>query len=242
MKTQKRLILLLFVILAVSLTVGCVAGPVETAPPTEPVTEPTEQITDPPTEPSTEEPTQATTEPVDEEQLAVYQALFSWEGDMICARAAGHAYDHAADVDLYYVFYGGLDYPGSWSTISESEKDFLLAEGFWEECDIQIMPADLLEAALQRHFGVGLEDVKIPEEWAYSAETDTYYSNHNDAYVTFTTVTGYTALDEDTVVLHLIVDMVHDHAFEEVIHDAAMDMTIRYYDGGCRIVSNVMAP
>lgn len=245
MKMRKRLILLP-VLLAFSLIVGCTPMPVETAPPTQITTEPptappTVPPTDPPTEPATEEPTQEPTEPVDEEQLAVYQHLFRWDGKMIVNRAAGHIYTCPEEVDLYYVFYGGIDYPGDWTTISESERDFLLAEGFWQEGDIQIMPADLLEAELQWNFGVGLADVQIPDEWAYSSETDTYYSNHNDAYVTLTTVTGYTWLDEETVVLHLTVDTVHDHDWEEMRYDAAMDMTIRPYEGGGRILSNVPA-
>lgn len=250
MKMCRRLILLLLILLAFSLSVGCTAEPVETTPPTQittdpptdpPTVPPTDPPTQPPTEPVTEEPTQASTEPVDEDQLAAYQALFEWTGKMIHARAAGHAYTGPEEVDLCYVFYNGVDYPGSWLDIPQSEKDFLLAEGFWQECDIQIMPADLLEAELQWYFGVGLDDVKIPDEWAYSPETDTYYSNHNDAYVTFATVTGYTRLDEETVVLHLIVDTVHDHEWEEVRYDAAMDMTIRPYEGGGTILSNVPA-
>lgn len=245
MKIQKRLTLLLLVIMAFSLTVGCAAEPVETQPPTQITTEPTQPPTvpptDPPTEALTEKPTDPPTEPVDEDQLAAYEYLFSWEGEMIHARAAGHVYSNPADVDLYYVFYNGVGYPGHWTTIPESEKDLLLAEGFWDEMDIQIMPADLLEATLQWYFGVGLADVQIPEEWVYSPETDTYYSNHNDAYATGVTMTGYTQLDDDTVVLHLIVDMVHDHEFEDVIWDAAMDMTIRPYEGGGQIVSNVPA-
>lgn len=242
MKMRRRLILLLLVILVFSLIVGCAAEPVETTPRTQAVTEPpTAPPTDPPTAPATEEPTQAPTEPVDDEQLAVYQTLFEWTGKMIHARAAGQVYTTPSDVDLSYVFYNGVDYPGDWTTISESERDFLLAEGFWDEGDIQIMPADLLEAELQWYFGVGLADVKIPEEWVYSPDTDTYYSNHNDAYVTLATVTGYTQLDEETVVLHLTVDIVHDHDWEEVTYDAAMDMTIRPYEGGGRILSNVPA-
>ena len=247
---------LVMVILVASLAVGCTftGTAEETAEPTVPVTEevteemtqrttqpPTDPPTTPPTEAPTEEPTREPAEPVDADQLAAYQYLFSWEGEMIHARAAGHTYSDPADVDLYYVFYNGVGYPGHWSTIPDSEKDLLLAEGFWDEMDIQIMPANLLEATLQWYFGVGLADVQIPEEWVYSPATDTYYSNHNDAYATGVTVTGYTELDDDTVVLHLIVDMVHDHAFEEVIHDAAMDMTIRPYEGGGRIVSNVPA-
>ena len=235
---------LVLVILVAALAVGCTftGTAEETAEPTVPVTEEvTEEMTQPPTAPPTEEPTQELTAPVDEDQLAAYQYLFSWEGGMIHAWAAGHTYSNPADVDLYYVFYNGVDYPGSWGTISESEEAFLLAEGFWRDGDIQIMPADLLEATLQWYFGVGLADVQIPEEWVYSPATDTYYSNHNDAYVTLTTVTGYTELDDDTVVLHLMVDMVHDHDFEETIWNAAVDMTIRPYEGGGRIVSNVLA-
>ena len=238
MKIRTRLILPLVVLLVFSLSAGCTAEPVETTLPTQITTDPP---TVPPTDPPTEAPTEEPTVIVDADRLAAYQDLFRWEGSIIHARAAGHSYTSPAEADLYYIFYNGVGYPGSWADISQSEADFLLEEGFWREGDIQIMPAGLLEAELQQYFGVGLADVRIPEKWAYSPDTDTYYSNHNDAYVPLVTVTGFTELDEETVVLHLIVDMFHDHDFMEVIDNAPVDMTIRPNEGGGRILSNVLA-
>lgn len=254
MNTRKQRILLLIIMLAFSLMPGCAGESPETQPPapiiTEPPTEaqtqlPTEEHTQPPTEqhtqPSTEEPTQPPTEPTDEEKLAAFQEMFSLEGDMTYVLSAGHAYGTAAEIDLYYLFYNGVNYPGSWDSIAESERELLMREDFWTEMDIQILPADLLEAQLQRYFGIGLADVTIPDGWAYSPDTDTYYSNHNDAYVCFATVTGWEDLPDGNVRLQLTVDMVHDHDFENVYWDAPMHMTLRPTAEGWQIVSNVLA-
>lgn len=249
MKMQKRLALLLLIILAAGLIAGCAAEPVETQPPTQTTTEPTEPKTEPPTDPPTEpptepataEPTDPPTEPDDETRLAAFRDLFKWESDTLFCRAAGYEYARAADVDLYYLFYNGVDYPGSWSSIAESEQELLLRENFWREMDIQILPANLLEEKLQRYFGVGLDDVTIPADWVYSPETDTYYSNHNDAYVNTVEVADFAEQPDGTVVLYLTVDAVHDHDYEEVVWNAPVNMTIRPVEGGWQIVSNVLA-
>lgn len=227
--------ILLTAALIACLSVGCTAVPEGTGEPVEIVARPTE----PESPPLAETATAKVTEPANE-QLAVYQALFEGSGDWIFNRATGYEYTRPEDVDLYYLFYHGVGYEGSWNTLPESERDLLVNHGFCQEIGIQIMPADLLDEKLQQYFGVGLDDAKIPVEWAYSAETDTYYSNHSDAYSHLVTVTGCTDQPDGTVTLHLIVDAAHDHAAEEIIWDAAMDMTLRPVDGAYQIVSNVL--
>ena len=238
---------LVLVILVAALAVGCTftGTPEETTQPTEPPTTPvTEEVTEEPTQPPTEpeHPTGPETtlpaEPVDA-RLQEYQALFDWQGDMIFNRAAGHEYAYKMDVDLYYLFYNGVDYPGSWDSIDASERDLLIQAGFWPELDIQIMPAELLEEKLLRYFGLGLAGVRIPDGWVYSADTDTYYSNHNDAYANVVTVAGYSDQPDGNVLLHLIVDGAHQG--DEYYSDAPMYMTLTPVEGGYRIVSNVFA-
>ena len=219
MKYLKKLFLLLLI---VSLAAGCAAEPEETLPPVEntvPVTEPvTEMVTEP---------------------LPTFEALFGLDGAWIYRMAAGQAYDRPEDMDLNSLFYGGVDYPGSWGSISDTEQDLLMQAGFWRDMDIQIMPAALLEEKLQRYFGVGLDDVKIPRGWAYSPDTDTYYSNHNDALGCGATVTGHENLPDGSVLVHLTVDTVQ--AGEDWYWDTPMDMTLRPVDGVWQIVSNVFA-
>ena len=219
MKYLEKLFILL---LTVALTAGCAAVPEETLP--------------------TEEETVLVTEPVTElvtEPLPTFEALFGWDGEWIYALAAGQAYERPEDVDLNSLFYTGVDYPGSWGSISESEQDLLENAGFWREMDIQIMPAALLEEKLQRYFGVGLDDVKIPRGWAYSPDTDTYYSNHNDALGCGVTVMGHENLPDGSVLVHLTVDAVQ--VGEDWYWETPMDMTLRPVDGVWQIVSNVFA-
>lgn len=220
---KKRLVLLLILAL---LMVGCNAPD---TPATEPPAASLPEQTDPPTQPE------------NGETLEDLRALFDWENEWVYNMAAGHVYTSPAEVDLYYIFYNGVHHDGSWGALAEADRELLVSRGFWQEIDIQIMPAHLLEQDLRQYFGVGLADVKIPDEWAYSAETDTYYSNHNDAYGSLAVVNGYDALEDGTLRLQLTVDAVHDHDFEEVIWDAPMYMTLRPTADGYQIVSNVPA-
>lgn len=218
MKNIEKFIILLLI---AALTAGCAASPEETLP---------VEVTVPVME--------SVTEPV-VQQLPDIESLFGWDGEWLYNLAAGQAYDRPADVDLHSLFYNGVDYPGSWGSISDTEQDLLMQAGFWRDMDIQIMPADLLEEKLQRYFGVGLTDVRIPTGWAYSPETDTYYSNHNDALACGVTVMGRENLPDGAVLLHLMVDAVQ--VGEEWYWETAMDMTLRPVDGVWQIVSNVFA-
>lgn len=226
MKDAKKLILLL---LAAVLLAGCAAAPAETLPPTDPVTEPvTEAVTEPATEPPTES---------EEQRLAEYQDLFRGG---VYNLAAGFAFARPQDVDLSFLFYNGVGYEGSWGSVSGADRDLMVSQGFWQECDVQIMPARLLEEKLQRHFGVGLADVRIPGEWVYSAESDTYYSNHNDAFGSGVTVNGFADNEDGTVTLFLTVDAVYDHAADDYLWEQPMRMTLRETEAGWQMVSNII--
>lgn len=170
----------------------------------------------------------------EQERLAEYQSLFTG----FHAMAAGHTFARPEDADLYYLFYNGVGFDGGWGSIGSGDQKLLESQGFWREMDIQVMPANLLEEKLNRYLGLGLADVKIPDEWVYSADTDTYYSNHNDAYFSGVTVNGYTDNADGSVTLFLTVDALHDHDFEEVVWEAATEMTLRPTSDGWRIVSH----
>ena len=216
-------------VLLALLLLGCAAVPAETEPVTTPV------LTQPPTDPPTDPPTQAPTEPEPD-----YGTLFCGGGEWMYNLAAGHPFSRPEEVSLYHIFYNGVGYEGSWGSLSEADRELLRQEGFWDEIDIQIMPAGWLEEMLRRYFGVGLDDVRIPDEWAYSAASDMYFSNHNDAYGQSVTVMGHERLPDGTVVRHLMVDVVGDG--EDWVWDAAMDMTLRPGEDGYQMISNVWAP
>ena len=222
---MKYLEKLMILFLIAALMAGCGAAPEETQP---------VEVTIPATEPATVPATAPAAQ-----QLPDPESLFGWDGEWIYNLAAGQVYERAEDVDLNSLFYTGVDYPGSWISISESEQALLENVGFWRDMDIQIMPAAILEDLLQRYFGVELADVEIPMGWAYSPETDTYYSNHNDALFCSATVTGREDLPDGSVLLHLTVDTVQ--VGEEWYWEIPMDMTLRPGDGVWQIVSNVFA-
>ena len=229
---------LVLVIAIAALAVGCTftGTPEETAEPTEPSTMPvTEEM---PSEVIVD-PTEPATEPEDD-RLLYYQTLFRLSSERFYNLAAGIVYTRPQDVDLYYLFYNGVGYSGSWDSVPQSDRDLMVSHGFWQEIDIQIMPAQMLEEKLQRYFGVGLDEVRIPPEWVYSVVTDTYYSNHNDAYGSGVTVHGYAENEDGTVTLHMVVDAVYVHTIQDYHWNELMFMTLRPSDEGWQIVSNVI--
>ena len=234
------------VLLAAVLAVGCTftGSPAVTETPTEPATEAvtapvTEPITQPPTERPTEPPTEASTQP--DALLLEFQHLLSWHSGTDHFRAAGCLFDAPEEIDLYFFFYGGVDVPGEWEDMGEQERQLLLAQGIFPELDIQKLPGTRLEEELRRYFGLGLGDVTIPPQWASDPETETWYSNHSDAWIPRVEVTGYELADGGTVRLHLIVDAVavsHD----DIEFNVATVMTLRpMEDGSYQILSNVPA-
>lgn len=230
---------LVLVILVAALAVGCTfTDAPDAADPTEPTTVETE-----PTTPIGYDP----------EVLAEYQDLLAWDYNPGYYRALGIVFESPQDLPLYFFFYNGASLPpsGSWDDLDQVQRDFLVQQGFMEEMDIQILPAEDLEAVLQRLFGVGLADVQIPAEWVYNPDTDCYYTNHNDAWGSTATVTGYQAMPDGTVRLYCIAASVYDDPslpgacdFEagEFYSDVEMILTLRPMDDErYQIVSNVFA-
>ena len=142
------------------------------------------------------ETTAPATEPIVITDFAPYEALISFSAQPNwLARSLGVLFECPAELDLNYLFYLGVDHPGSWGDISANSRQKLLDQGFMEEMDIQIMPAAKLEEALQSTFAIGLSDVTIPDEWCYIEAEDAYCSNHNDAY--FPGVPTITSVEDD---------------------------------------------
>ena len=171
-----------------------------------------------------------------------YEAMLSFSAEPNwLARALGVLFESPADVDLEYMFYLGVDHPGSWGDISAESRQTLLDLGFWEEMDIQIMPAEKLESALQSTFGVTLADVTIPEYWGYIEAEDAWCSNHNDAY--FPGVPVITAVEDDGrfITIHYTIDFYWIPGTDEFLDTAPLVLSlIRSDDGTICAVSNLL--
>ena len=230
---MKKFALLLVLML---LLTACaeVPPPADTAPPqtTEPVVEITARVETIP---------ETTTPPVISD-FTSYKALISFDAQPNwLARALGCLFESPTEVDLNYMFYLGVAHPGSWNEISAESRQTLMDRGFLTEMDLQIMPADKLEAALQETFGIGLSDVTIPESWCYIETEDAYCSNHNDAF--FPGVPTITAVEDDGhfITIHYTIDGYWLTATGEFLDTAPLVLSlVRNEDGTIRAVSNLL--
>ena len=128
-----------------------------------------------------------------------------------------------------------------WDMLNEDQRDLLLAAGFREDMDIQMLPGSVMDETLQQYFGLGLGEFRIPSAWAWDPERETWYSNHSDAWVPQASVTGFEEFEDGVVRLYMTVDMVLDHT-GGYVSDADMVMTLRRMaDGSYQIISNAFA-
>lgn len=157
------------------------------------------------------------------------------------AHTMGCVFETPEEIDLNYLFYGGLG-DGSWDRVSAESEAYLIEQGFWREMDLQPMPAAELDAILQATFGVSLADVAIPEEWVYLEREDLYCSNHNDAY--FIGPYTITAVRDDgaTIEIAYTTDTYYYNTATDVYLDSAqLVLTLnRLEDGTIQAVSNVV--
>ena len=229
---MKRFALLLALVLLLS---ACgQTPPVETTAPSQ-TNAPVETV------PETTTPME-TTEPVTITDFAPYEALLSFSAEPNwLARSLGCLYESPAEVDLEYMFYLGVDHPGSWGDISAESRQTLVDLGFWEEMDIQIMPVEKLNAALQSTFGTSLEDMTIPEYWGYIDAEDAWCSNHNDAY--FPGTPTITAVEDDGrfITIRYTIEGYWVPGTDEFLDTAPLILSlIRNEDGTIHAVSNLL--
>lgn len=237
---MKRTALILALLLSLSLLCACA----ETPPPTTtaPSLPPETSIPETTAPPETTVP-ETTAPPEEVADFSEYEALldFSAEPNWL-ARAVGCVFEKPEDIDLYYMFYLGVEYPGSWDEISAESQQSLVDQGFWREFDLQIMPCEKLNNALQTTFGISLEDVTIPESWGYIEAEDAYCSNHSDAY--FPGVPVITNVEDDgtTIMIHYTIESYYNTATDEFLDSADLMLTLmRSGDGSIHAVSNVPA-
>lgn len=122
--------------------------------------------------------------------------------------AMGSIYESPASMDIGLIFYDGfhLGDPG-WESFSPDEVAYLLEQGFSRDISAQKRPAEQLDEILNAYFGISLYDVAIPADWVYYPETDSYYSNHNDAYLVHSfTLMDVRETEEGLFELHYYVD------------------------------------
>lgn len=246
---MKRLIPILCMVL---LLCACTAAPAETTTlpettaPAEatilPETTAPAETTAPPLPPETTIPTETTAPTEVLESFDAYYALLDasdWPNWL--ASSLGCLYETPYEIDLNYMFYLGVDHPGSWSDISEKSRQELLDAGFMEEMDLQIMPAEKLEDALMATFGIDLKYVAMPEEWCYIYNEDAFCSNHNDAF--FPGTPTITAVEDDGtyITIHYTIESYWITTTEEFLDTAHLVLSlIRNEDGTVHAVSNLL--
>ena len=157
------------------------------------------------------------------------------------ARSLACVFEKPEDIDLYYLFYLGVEHLGSWNDISEESRQSLIDQDFSPEFGLQIMPCDKLEEALQATFGIGLDDVTIPEGWGYIEKENAYCSNHSDAFIpdgfTITNVIESTA---GTVEIHYFCESYYNTAADDFLYTVDLILTLRRTEDGFQAVSNVL--
>ena len=104
------------------------------------------------------------------------------DGDRWLSAALSCIFDDPKDLDLGLLFREGFyGLPGG-GEASEEERDYLKQQGLEFDCPVQRLPVSLLNEVLERYFGVTLDDVAVPEDWYWRADTGCYYSFYSDFY------------------------------------------------------------
>ena len=238
---MKRLALLLALILCLSACAE-IPPPADTAPPRPVETTAPFETTQPPettNPPETASPPETTAPTAD---FSEYAALldFAAEPNWL-ARSLGCIFEKPEDIDLYYLFYLGVEHPGGWDDIAPESEEFLLSQNFMRDMDLQIMPVDKMDAILRDTFGIELKDVAMPREWRYIEAEDAYCSNHSDAY--FPGVPNITAVEDDGthITIHYTIDGYWIPSTEEFMDTAPLVLSlIRNDDGTIHAVSNLL--
>lgn len=181
---------------------------------------------------------------VESADYSEYEALldFSAEPNWL-ARSLACVFEKPEDINLYYLFYLGVEHLGGWDDIAPESRDFLVEQGFMEEFDLQIMPVEKMDAILRDTFGIELKDVAMPREWRYIEAEDAYCSNHSDAL--FPGIPEITAVEDDgtTIVIHYTTDGYYNTATGEFLFSADLVLTLNRLEGGTiHAISNVLAP
>jgi len=170
---MKRIVYILLLLLALLLTACGKANTQTTTVTTDPTTAPTS------------DPTVAPTAPVISEEES-FQKLI--KDNWWYWRALGCTFEKPEDVSLQHYFYMGCERVPSndYAPLTDAQKiaiDAAYKNKFGKDpyTGESRLPAAEVKKGLSV-LGVSLEDVKIPDDWIYDAETDSYYFWRSDAY------------------------------------------------------------
>lgn len=111
-------------------------------------------------------------------------------------------FDRPEDVDLYYLFYSGFNEERQ-KKLTEGEEKFLLSDGWGKNRPVgnaKRLPVWLIDADLQRFFGIGYYDVSgvgINQWQSYWSETGCYYVWRSDT-IGINLVVDEVAYDENS--------------------------------------------
>lgn len=145
----------------------------------------------------------------------------------------GCLFSNPQEIPLNFLFYLGVDHPGSWMDISPESQQYLVDQGFTTEMDLQIMPVGILEQIMQDTFGVSLSDVPIPSEWDYIEAENAYCSNHSDAYIPGPfTISAVTEYNNGTVEITYETDMFYDGSTGEFYDQPTLILTLSPRENG----------
>ena len=253
---KKIIAVLLTLLLAVSLAACVQESP---TPTDEPTAGPTDAPTTAPTTvvPATDDPTQnpseaPTTEPEEEQsEVAQFQEMLSAANDYWYNRILGCTFAEAKDISLEHLFYNGMapEERTSSAEFTDDEVNFLknaLKDTMWGEenwTNAHKMPAAQVKDVLNTYLGVSLEEMRLPENWLYFADTDAYYCVKTDGF----SVGNYREIhvkeyDDGTVEIFWTVDFRYDTVTEDYENDAEMLLTLRQVEDRYVAVSNIPLP
>ena len=236
---MKRFALILALVLLLSACAE-VPPPADTAPPQTTAPAETTVPVETTLPPETTVPPETTAPTADD--FSEYEALLSFSAapNWLC-KAMASVFETPGDVDLYYLFYLGVEHPGSWDDISEESRQSLVDQGFLEEFDLQIMPCEKLEEVLQATFGIGLADVTIPERWGYIEAENAWCSNHSDAFIPDGfTITDVTEAPGGTVEIRYFCESFYHTGTDEFLNTVDLILTLQETEDGYLAVSNVL--
>ena len=145
--------------------------------------------------------------PPDDEAPAVDIEWFNTEffnvGSGVCMTnmLLSSYYDTAADIDLYELFYNGMD---EQETITDEERAALVEICQWAtEVGVSKVSAARMDAFLQEYLGVTLDETnkKNLDQFIYLEEYDAYYLLHGDTNFQRCTVTLLEQNEDGTIAL-----------------------------------------
>lgn len=245
-------------LLALSLLLcACTAAPAETTLPPE-TTAPTVTTAPPETTlppettvpPETTLPMETTAPPTLSETPLItgvptdpelYQQMLNASEGNWYNRAIGCVFASPEEIDLDFLFYLGVEVPGSWPDLTDEEVAELEAAGLWRDMDLQFLPIDTMNTILTDTFGIHLEDVEVlPEGWGFLESRQMYCSNHNDVYIVVGAELTDVQIDGDLVRVHYTVPGSHYNTqTEEFMDSPALTLTLRWTGEGFHVVSNL---